>query len=153
MTSTLKVFLFFSTLLAVANADSCTDCTAVVSTIAARLMSEESLAEQGVVVWSSNKSNFHFSPDYSGRWTLPRRRGCGPVRSQPSPILENDCCASLARLLGPLCELDIRTNVDNWCCELILHPGRVDVGAPTSVPLPKTLQWPVTTARVEYMQA
>ena len=59
MTSTLKVFLFSSALLAVATADTCTDCTAVVSTIAARLMSEESLAAQGVIILlSSNNSNF-----------------------------------------------------------------------------------------------
>ena len=48
--STLKVFLVSSALLAsLVTADTCTDCTAVVSTIAARLMSEESLAAQGVV--------------------------------------------------------------------------------------------------------
>merc|ERR1711971_864452 len=39
-----------SALLAVALADSCTDCTAVVSTIAARLSSEESLAAQGAIL-------------------------------------------------------------------------------------------------------
>ena len=46
--STLKVFLFSSPLLALAAADTCSDCTAVVSTIGARLSSEESLAAQGV---------------------------------------------------------------------------------------------------------
>ena len=49
LTSTMKAFIFSSALLAVAMADTCTDCTAVVSTIQARLMSEESLAAQGVV--------------------------------------------------------------------------------------------------------
>merc|ERR1711970_564039 len=49
--SIMKVFLFSSALLAVAAADSCSDCTAVVSTIAARLMSEESIAaQQGILV-------------------------------------------------------------------------------------------------------
>ena len=44
----MKVFLFSSVFLALAAADTCSDCTAVVSTIAARLSSEESLAAQGV---------------------------------------------------------------------------------------------------------
>merc|ERR1719331_3254462 len=46
----MKAFLFSSALLAVAMADTCTDCTAVVSTIGARLMSEESLAAQGAIM-------------------------------------------------------------------------------------------------------
>ena len=46
----LKVFIFSSALLALATADSCSDCTAVVSTIAARLSSEESIAVQQVVM-------------------------------------------------------------------------------------------------------
>merc|ERR1719239_208085 len=46
----MKAFLFSSALLAVAMADTCTDCTAVVSTIAARSMSEESLAAQGAIL-------------------------------------------------------------------------------------------------------
>merc|ERR1712212_1019078 len=48
--STMKVFIFSSALLALAAADSCSDCTAVVSTIAARLSSEESLAAQGAIL-------------------------------------------------------------------------------------------------------
>merc|ERR1719370_532265 len=48
----MKAFLFSSALLAVAMADTCSDCTAVVSTIAARLMSEESLAAQGAILVS-----------------------------------------------------------------------------------------------------
>ena len=44
----MKAFIFSSALLALAVADTCSDCTAVVSTIAARLSSEESLAAQGV---------------------------------------------------------------------------------------------------------
>ena len=48
MTSIFKAFIFSSALLALAAADSCSDCTAVVSTIGARLSSEESLAAQGV---------------------------------------------------------------------------------------------------------
>jgi len=46
----MKAFIFSSALLAVALADSCSDCTAVVSTIAARLSSEESLAAQGAIL-------------------------------------------------------------------------------------------------------
>merc|ERR1740123_2037283 len=47
----MKAFIFSSALLAVALADSCSDCTAVVSTIAARLSSEESIAaQQGILV-------------------------------------------------------------------------------------------------------
>merc|ERR1719402_1739986 len=47
----MKAFLFSSALLALAVADSCSDCTAVVSTIAARLSSEESIAaQQGILV-------------------------------------------------------------------------------------------------------
>ena len=48
ITYTLKVFLFSSALLALAAADSCSDCTAVVSTIGAYLSSEESIANQQV---------------------------------------------------------------------------------------------------------
>merc|ERR1711971_1354415 len=49
--SNMKAFILSSALLAVAMADSCTDCTAVVSTIAARLSSEESIAaQQGILV-------------------------------------------------------------------------------------------------------
>merc|ERR1712212_1106842 len=44
--STMKAFIFSSVLLALATADTCSDCTAVVSTIAARLSSEESVAAQ-----------------------------------------------------------------------------------------------------------
>ena len=44
----MKVILFSSVLLALATADSCTDCTSVVSAIKARLTSEESIAGQGV---------------------------------------------------------------------------------------------------------
>merc|ERR550525_1466022 len=51
LTSTMKAFIFSSALLAVALADTCTDCTAVVSTIAARLSSEESIVlQQGILV-------------------------------------------------------------------------------------------------------
>merc|ERR1711997_651579 len=48
--STMKVFIFSSALLALAAANSCSDCTAVVSTIAARLSTEESLAAQGAIL-------------------------------------------------------------------------------------------------------
>ena len=44
----LQVLLISSLLLAVASADSCSDCTAVVTTIAGRLMSDESLESQKV---------------------------------------------------------------------------------------------------------
>merc|ERR1719184_180215 len=46
----MKAFIFSSALLAVAMADTCSDCTAVVSTIAARLSTEESLAAQGAIL-------------------------------------------------------------------------------------------------------
>ena len=46
----MKAFIISSALLALAAADSCSDCTAVVSTIAARLSSEESIAAQQVEV-------------------------------------------------------------------------------------------------------
>merc|ERR1719219_3328303 len=46
----MKVFIFSSALLALAAADSCSDCTAVVSTIAARISTEESLAAQGAIL-------------------------------------------------------------------------------------------------------
>ena len=49
----MKAFILSSALLAVALADSCSDCTAVVSTIAARLSSEESIAAQQVVMRSN----------------------------------------------------------------------------------------------------
>ena len=47
--STLKAFIF-STLLALVAADTCTDCTAVISVVAERLSSEESIAAQQVVI-------------------------------------------------------------------------------------------------------
>ena len=49
MTLIFKAFIFSSALLALAAADTCTDCTAVVNTIAARLMEEESIVLQQVV--------------------------------------------------------------------------------------------------------
>merc|ERR1711970_54197 len=48
--SRMKAFLFSSALLAVAMADTCSDCTAVVSHIQGRLMSAESLAAQGAIL-------------------------------------------------------------------------------------------------------
>merc|ERR1712158_355604 len=48
--STMKVLLISSLLLAVATADSCSDCTAVVTTIAGRLMSDESLESQKAIL-------------------------------------------------------------------------------------------------------
>merc|ERR1712212_367402 len=48
--SNMKVLLFSSALLALAVADRCSDCTAVVSTIAARLSSEESIAAQQAIL-------------------------------------------------------------------------------------------------------
>merc|ERR1712088_510068 len=48
--STMKAFIISSALLALAAADSCSDCTAVVSTIAARLSSEESIASQQAIL-------------------------------------------------------------------------------------------------------
>merc|ERR1719184_763229 len=46
----MKAFIFSSALFALAAADTCSDCTAVVSTIAARLSTEESLAAQGAIL-------------------------------------------------------------------------------------------------------
>ena len=57
LTCTIKAFIFSSALLAMAMADTCTDCTAVVSTIAARLSTEESLAAQGVCSYSIIKQD------------------------------------------------------------------------------------------------
>merc|ERR1711970_467449 len=48
--STMRAFIFSSVLLALAAADTCSDCTAVVSTIAARLSSEESIAAQQAIL-------------------------------------------------------------------------------------------------------
>ena len=45
----LQVLLISSLLLTVVTADTCSDCTAVVTTIAGRLMSDESLESQKVV--------------------------------------------------------------------------------------------------------
>ena len=44
----IKAFIF-STLLALVAADTCTDCTAVISVVAERLSSEESIAAQQVL--------------------------------------------------------------------------------------------------------
>merc|ERR1711934_174003 len=49
--STMKVLLFFSSVVvALAAADTCSDCTAVVNAIQARLMSEESIAAQQAIL-------------------------------------------------------------------------------------------------------
>merc|ERR1712055_480163 len=48
--STMRAFIFSSVLLALAAADTCSDCTVVVSTIAARLTSEESIASQQAIL-------------------------------------------------------------------------------------------------------
>ena len=70
MTSIFKAFIFSSALLALAAADSCSDCTAVVSTIAARAMSEESLAAQGVDVTTMIKKENTEECSYHGGITL-----------------------------------------------------------------------------------
>merc|ERR1719500_2166591 len=46
----MKAFIISSALLALVAADTCSDCTAVVSTIAARLSSEESIASQTAIL-------------------------------------------------------------------------------------------------------
>merc|ERR1712039_1044166 len=48
--STMKVLILTSAMLALAASDSCTDCTAVVSHIAGRLSTPESLAAQGEIL-------------------------------------------------------------------------------------------------------
>merc|ERR1711884_829756 len=48
--STMKVLLFSSVFVALAGADTCSDCTAVVNAIQARLMSEESIAAQQAIL-------------------------------------------------------------------------------------------------------
>merc|ERR1712117_429327 len=48
--STMKVLIFTSAMLALAASDSCSDCTAVVSHIAGRLSTPESLAAQGEIL-------------------------------------------------------------------------------------------------------
>merc|ERR1712172_451317 len=47
---TMKTIIAFAFFLAVASADTCTDCTAVVSALGARLVSEHSLAEQDEIM-------------------------------------------------------------------------------------------------------
>merc|ERR1711973_130435 len=47
---TMKTILALSVLVAVATADTCTDCTALVSTLGAHLVSEHSLAEQDEIM-------------------------------------------------------------------------------------------------------
>merc|ERR1719283_429625 len=46
----MKVLLFSSVFVALAGADTCSDCTAVVNAIQARLMSEESIAAQQAIL-------------------------------------------------------------------------------------------------------
>merc|ERR1712179_662564 len=48
--STMKTIIAFVALLAVATADTCTDCKALVSTLGAHLVSEHSLAEQDEIM-------------------------------------------------------------------------------------------------------
>merc|ERR1712211_68695 len=47
---TMKTILALSVLVAVATADTCTDCSALVSTLGAHLVSEHSLAEQDEIM-------------------------------------------------------------------------------------------------------
>merc|ERR1711962_307890 len=86
--STMKVLLFFSSVVvALAAADTCSDCTAVVNAIQARLMSEESIAAQQAIL----------------------------VRGEPSRILGSDRCSPLARLLGPQRGVDVRPHLCSTC--------------------------------------
>ena len=48
----MKAFIFSSALLALAAANTCDDCTAVVSSLAMRLVSDESIAGQQVVLFA-----------------------------------------------------------------------------------------------------
>ena len=55
-----KVLIITSAMLALAASDSCSDCTAVVSHIAGRLSTPESLAAQGVAFLSTSPLKIHF---------------------------------------------------------------------------------------------
>ena len=55
-----KVLILTSAMLALAASDSCSDCTAVVSHIAGRLSTPESLAAQGVPFLSTSPLKIHF---------------------------------------------------------------------------------------------
>ena len=138
-TSTLKVFLFSSfsllaSLASLATANTCTDCTAVVSTIAARLMSEESLAAQGVVVLYIIKIILTFPYYYRLFWLVDSAQARRMWRSA------RQICPNSGRWLLLFYGRDtgtplsvrflsrIKTNVDDSCCKLIFYPqGWVDV--------------------------
>merc|ERR1711936_1543575 len=98
LSSVMKAFIFSSALLALAAADTCTDCTAVVNTIAARLMEEESIVlQQGILVGEL----------WPGYWDPNAQWMCGPTCEAPEDIaMTCVACkmgiqAALEQLLAP----------------------------------------------------
>ena len=121
----MKVFLITSALIVLATADTCSDCTAVVSTIAARLMTEESIAAQQVVILVWTIFRFDLQAILVG--------GLCPGADDPADCEANlpGLWAGIAAVLwpgywDPTVSLIINVLI-NSSHLVIFHPGRVDV--------------------------
>merc|ERR1719481_1841727 len=93
----MKAFIFSSALLALAVADTCSDCTAVVSTIAARLSSEESIAvQQGILVGGlcpTAEDVAGCEANLPGFWAASAEWMCGPICEAPEDtVMSCDDC-------------------------------------------------------------
>merc|ERR1712158_269582 len=93
--STMKVLLFSSVVIALAAADTCSDCTAVVNAVQARLMSEESIAyQQGILV----------SGLWPGYWDPSAEWMCAPICAAPEDAIMtcDDCQAGVLEAIDQL---------------------------------------------------
>merc|ERR1712020_744810 len=123
--STMKVLLISSLLLSVATADTCSDCTAVVTTIAGRLMSEESLESQKAILvgglcpgaedvaqCEANLPEFWgmiAALLWPGYWDPSAEWMCGPICAAPqdTTMTCDDCKMGIQAAIDQLLEPDV----------------------------------------------
>merc|ERR1712130_1028950 len=117
LTSTMKAFIFTSVMLALATADTCSDCTAVVFTIAARLSSEESILVGGLCPTSEDPALCEANlPGFwaniaailwPGYWDPSAEWMCAPICEAPEDtVMTCDDCkmgiqAGIDQMLAP----------------------------------------------------
>merc|ERR1719433_1621421 len=156
----MKAFIFSSALLALAAADSCSDCTAVVSTIAARLSSEESIASQQAILVGglcpTTEDPASCEQDLPGFWSMiaallwpgywdPSAEWmCGPICAAPEDTVMtcDDCKMGIQAAIDQLLEEEtIATIVETLTPEICKDnpteecPAAVDAVITQGLPL------------------
>merc|ERR1719415_336422 len=121
----MKVLLFSSVFVALAGADTCSDCTAVVNAIQARLMSEESIAAQqailvgGLCPGTDDPAECEANlPEFwgmiaallwPGYWDPSAEWMCGPICAAPqdTTMTCDDCKMGIQAAIDQLLEPDV----------------------------------------------